>query len=133
VRIPVRFGDVDHAQIVYYPRYFHYFHVAFEDFFLSRLGRRYVDVVKRSRLGFPAVRAEAEFRSPLRFGDTLAMRVFVVRIGRTSIAFGYEGRHGKKLAVVGKVTCVCVDMRTTPFSARPVPAALRRALERHRA
>ena len=29
----VRFGDEDHAQIVYYPRFFHFFHCAFEDFF----------------------------------------------------------------------------------------------------
>ena len=32
-QVPVRFGDVDHAGIVYYPRFFIYFHEAFEDFF----------------------------------------------------------------------------------------------------
>ena len=30
---PVRFADVDHAGIVYYPRFFHYFHMAFEELF----------------------------------------------------------------------------------------------------
>src|SRR5262249_60482134 len=34
-RHPVRFGDVDHAGIVYYPQFFIYFHEAFEDFFNS--------------------------------------------------------------------------------------------------
>ena len=33
--IKVRFSDEDHARIVYYPRFFHFFHVAFEDFFES--------------------------------------------------------------------------------------------------
>ena len=128
-RIPIRFGDVDHARIVYYPRFFHYFHVAFEEFFFTHLGRRYVHVIERLKLGFPAVRAEAEFKAPLRFGDVLDVEVQVARLGRTSIAFRYRGRCRRRLAVVGEVTCVCVDMRT--FSPRPFPPAMRRALERH--
>ena len=32
-RIPVRFGDVDYARIVYYPRLLHLLHVAFEELF----------------------------------------------------------------------------------------------------
>lgn len=130
-RIPVRFGDVDHAQVVYYPRFFHYFHVAFEDFFFNRLGRRYVDVVVRGQLGFPAVKAQAEFRQPVRFGQTLNMHVSVIRVGRSSIDFAYVGRVGRRVAVTGAVTCVCIDMNS--FRSRPVPPALRRALERFKA
>ena len=33
--VRARFGDEDHAGIVYYPRYFDFFHCAFEDFFDS--------------------------------------------------------------------------------------------------
>ena len=45
---PVRFADVDHAGIVYYPRFFHYFHAAFEEFFRRRMGgRAYVDLLDR--------------------------------------------------------------------------------------
>ena len=36
--LPVRFADVDHAGIVYYPRFFHYFHVAFEELWRARIG-----------------------------------------------------------------------------------------------
>ena len=130
-RIPIRFGDVDHARIVYYPRFFHYFHVAFEEFFFTHVGRNYVQVIEKQKLGFPAVRAEAEFRLPLRFGDVLSVEVSVARLGTSSVAFRYQGRRGRRLAVVGEVTCVCVDMRT--FRPRPLPAGLRRTLERHRA
>ena len=57
---PVRFADVDHAGIVYYPRFFHYFHLAFEELFRQRIGARaYVDLLDKDRVGFPAVRAEA--------------------------------------------------------------------------
>ena len=30
--VPVRFAEIDRAGIVYYPRWFHYLHVAFEEF-----------------------------------------------------------------------------------------------------
>ena len=41
--IPVRFGDVDHARIVYYPRFFHFCHVAMEEAFRDALGISYPD------------------------------------------------------------------------------------------
>ena len=36
---PVRFADVDHAGIVYYPRFFHLFHLAFEELWRARVDR----------------------------------------------------------------------------------------------
>ena len=69
-RTPVRFNDVDHAGIVYYPVFFHYFHLAFEELFRARMGpRSYQELLDRERIGFPAVATECEFFSPLRFGD----------------------------------------------------------------
>jgi len=35
--LKIRFGDIDRAGIVYYPRFLHYFHVALEEFFTSEL------------------------------------------------------------------------------------------------
>ncbi len=73
---PVRFSDVDHAGIVYYPRFFHFFHVAFEELWRARIGSRaYVELLDQDRIGFPAVRAECDFKSPLRFGDTMAIHL----------------------------------------------------------
>ena len=55
---PVRFADVDHAGIVYYPRFFHFFHLAFEELWRARLGARaYVRLLDEDKIGFPAVRA----------------------------------------------------------------------------
>ena len=130
-RIPVRFADVDHAGIVYYPRFFHYFHIAFEEFFFRHLGRRYVDVVVKGKLGFPAVHAQAEFHAPVRFGQTLNVDMTVTRIGSSSISFGYVGRLGRRVAVTGDVTVVCVDMNT--FRSRTIPKPLRGALEQYKA
>jgi 4-hydroxybenzoyl-CoA thioesterase len=90
-RTPVRFADVDHAGIVYYPRFFHFFHLAFEEFFTSRLGPRgYVALLDVDRVGFPAVSAKCDYRAPLRFGDVMEIEVTVTRLGAKSVTFGYR-------------------------------------------
>jgi 4-hydroxybenzoyl-CoA thioesterase len=123
---PVRFSDVDHAGIVYYPRFFHLFHLAFEELFRQRIGpRAYLDLLDRRRVGFPAVRAEAEFLSPLRFGDTVDVEVTVARVGGKSITFRYhihraaEPGQGREIAAKGEVICAVTDLAR--FVAMPVP------------
>ena len=127
---PVRFSDVDHAGIVYYPRFFHYFHLAFEELFRVRMGpRAYVELLDRDRIGFPAVRAEADYRAPLRFGDTAVITMTIARLGESSITFRYQVSRGSTddaTAVVcadGQVVCAVVDL--SAFRSIPVPAALR--------
>ncbi len=133
--LPVRFADVDHAGIVYYPRFFHYFHVAFEELFAARIGpRAYVELLDRQRIGFPAVHAEADYRAPLRFGDTALVELSVIRLGATSITFGYRVRRADQpasdehparageLCAVGQVVCAVVDL--SQFRATPVPPAV---------
>lgn len=130
---PVRFADVDHAGIVYYPRFFHYFHLAFEELWRARMGTRaYVDLLDRDRVGFPAVRAECEYRAPLRFGDLAEIEVRVTRLGTKSITFGYEVHRGadggreRALAASGSVVCAVVDLAR--FVAIEVPERVRDVL-----
>src|SRR6185312_15886906 len=79
---PVRFADVDHAGIVYYPRFFHMFHLAFEELWRARMGARaYSELLDRERVGFPAVKAECEFRAPLRFGEDAEIQLTISRLG----------------------------------------------------
>lgn len=115
---PVRFADVDHAGIVYYPRFFHFFHLAFEELWRQRIGpRAYSDLLDRDRIGFPAVRAECDFKGPLKFGDTAEIVLSVARLGTKSITFRYRiyraaddaGRE-RSLAAEGSVVCAVVDL-----------------------
>ena len=123
---PVRFADVDHAGIVYYPRFFHFFHLAFEELWRARIGpRAYSDLLDKDRVGFPAVRAECAFQAPLRFGDTAEIEVTVSRLGGKSITFRYrvfkaadDGRE-RSLAAEGSVICAVVDLAA--FVAITVP------------
>ena len=120
---PVRFADVDHAGIVYYPRFFHYFHLAFEELWRMRIGpQAYSDIIDKDKIGFPAVRAECDFRAPLRFGDTAAIEVSVPRLGTKSITFRYRVfRDGdpRLLCAEGQVVCAVVDLAR--FAAVAVP------------
>lgn len=127
--IPVRFGDIDHAGIAYYPTLLHYCHVAFEEFFEKGLGVPYPRVFGRDRVGFPTVHLEADFRKPLSFGDRLSMEVTVARLGRGSVVFRYRARLRGAVAFEARCTTACVDART--FRPRPLPPRYRRLLTPH--
>jgi 4-hydroxybenzoyl-CoA thioesterase len=130
--MPVRFADVDHAGIVYYPVFFHYFHVAFEELFVARMGARaYVDLLDRDRIGFPAVSSRCDFKAPLRFGDTVEIELTVERLGEKSITFAYrvwKGDHSAgQLAAEGQTVCAVVDL--SAFRAIAIPDRLRPMLD----
>lgn len=114
---PVRFADVDHAGIVYYPRFFHLFHIAFEELWRTRIGpQAYSEIIDRDRIGFPAVRAECDFKAPLKFGDTADIEVTIPRLGTKSITFRYRifraapPEQQPVLCAEGQVVCAVVDL-----------------------
>ena len=128
----VRFGEVDQAQIVYYPRVFHFCHLAMEDFFEVEMGLPYATVVKVRRVGFPAVHLDADFSAPMPFGADLAIELSYLELGRSSVKTRYRFRDqdGRNCAEA-RVTTACVDMDS--FKAQAIPDDFRAAFERHRA
>jgi 4-hydroxybenzoyl-CoA thioesterase len=111
-RIPVRFGDIDIAKIVYYPRFLHFCHVAMEEMFGAVIGVPYHETVMREKVGYPTVKAEAEYLKPVGFGETIRMEVTAEHLGTSSVRFlfrGYRVSDGE-LAFRVKNTCVAVDM-----------------------
>ena len=128
-RIRVRFGEEDHAQIVYYPRFFHFFHCAFEDFF-DEQGFPYRHCLDVDRVGWPAVHAEADFQKPVQFGQWLRTIVSVTRVGDKSATFDFAAHlEDGPLACRGSVTVACIDMDT--FRGRRIPDAYRALFEQH--
>ena len=122
--VPVRFGDVDHAGIVFYPKFFVYFHEAFERFF-DDARITYERLIGERRLGFPTVHIDCDYKAPLRYGDSLDLELSVPRVGNRSATFRYAGyRHRDGMhAVTAEITCACVDM--DKFQALEIPADLR--------
>ena len=128
-QVQVRFGDVDHAGIVYYPQFFIYFHEAFEDFFDDN-GLRYDLLLNQRRVGFPTVHIETDYKQPLRYGDALDIELSVPKVGRRSATFRYVGfRHqdGRE-ACRADITCACVNLDS--FQAVEVPDDLRALFHR---
>lgn len=125
---PIRFADEDHAQIVYYPRFFHFFHEAFEEMFAAH-GIPYRQCLDEN-VGWPAVHAEADYKRPVRFGDRLRIVVSVARLGETSATFTYEGTRvgDAEPAVVGKIVVACLDMAS--MRPQPIPARYRALFEK---
>lgn len=88
-KVKVRFGDIDHAGIAYYPRLYHHLHIAWEEFFEEYAGIPYHKVLDEERIGFPTVKVETDFLRPVRYGDTLEIRIDFPRIGRSSVQVLY--------------------------------------------
>jgi 4-hydroxybenzoyl-CoA thioesterase len=127
---PVKFDDIDAALILFFARFFNYAHDAMEAFF-GQLPGGYVRLINERRIGFPAVHVEADFISPLRFGDVARIRVEVGRIGNSSCTFLHHMSRAADGAPVARVTHVCAAMNLTTMKAIPIPEDLRALLTRH--
>jgi len=128
--LTVRFGDVDSAGIVYYPRFLHFCHVAMEDFFRDVLGRSYPETIREENLGFPTVRLEVDFHRPLRYGDEVEVGVEIESVGRSSLVFRFRfhvvapaERAGAE--PVAEVRAVTVGVNMETLEKREVPGWIR--------
>ncbi len=125
----VRFSDIDNAGIFYYPRFFHAFHVAFEQFWEQQAKRPYHVLLNEDRLGFPTVRLEADFTKPIAFGAPMEIRLGLKRMGRSSLVFRYEMAHRETgdIHAAADITTVLVDMDS--FKGIEVPDRIKEMLE----
>ena len=127
--LPIRFGHEDHARIVYFPRFLHFFHCAFEDFFAGN-GIPYRESLETDQVGWPAVHVDVDFQSPLRFGDPFDVDVWVAEMGTKSAKFAYRGRCEGRAVATAEITVACIAMDT--FQAQPIPPKYRALFEAHR-
>lgn len=127
--IKVRFSDTDPAGVMYFPRFLDVFHGVFEDWFDEDLVMPYRWVLEDTRIGFPAVSTQCDYRAPFRFGETMEVTLRLTRLGDTSFTCSYEARgRGEDLVRVGAdIVAVVVNLDT--FESHPMPAPLRKALE----
>lgn len=106
----VRFGHTDPARIVYYPRFFEWFHDAFEAMFEHVLGMPYAEVLDTTGVGFPAVQTACEFVRPARFGELVELEVFLSRLGKRSATFEYRVRRDGELVATASVKIAAMDL-----------------------
>lgn len=133
-RRTVRFGECDPAGILYYPRYFDWFHEAMESWFGEALGLPYVELIVGRGVGFPAVHTSCDYKQPSAFGQQVGVEVRVARVGRTSVdlRFTVRGAGDGELRCEGRTVVVHVDMdqqSATWMQPMPLGGELRAAIE----
>ena len=127
---PVRFEEVDAAQIVFFPRVLAYAHEALAKL-LEEVRGGYAELVVKRRIGLPTVRLEADFTAPLRFGDVARVELMVTRLGRSSCTFRANLTRTHDGAKVAGITCVCAATDLSALRAIALPDDVRQILEAH--
>lgn len=123
--IEVLFGEADLAGILYFPRLFHYCHVAMEGFFGAATGKSYRHWLLERNLGFPTVHTEADYAKPMPFGCMVRVLLSVRRMGSSSIDLRFRFQRDGQDVAEARSTVVCVVMDR--FEKAAIPEDLREA------
>jgi len=130
---PIKFEEVDAANIVFFARFVTYAHEAMEHFF-GALEGGYAGLILDRRVGLPAVHVEIAFTAPARYGDVLRIETRVARIGNRSTVLWYRMHHtggsgDGRLVCELKHTVVTTDLRT--LTSCDMPLDVRTLLAQH--
>jgi 4-hydroxybenzoyl-CoA thioesterase len=126
--IKVRFGDVDPAGIVFYPRYFEMLNSAVEDWFEDFLGVSFSSLHLVSGLAVPTVRLDCDFAAPSRLGEVIEVTLSVLKLGRSSCSLSFAMSSGGAVRLSGTAVLVCTDLKS--IRAVAWPPELRERLSR---
>jgi len=130
-RFTVRFEEVDYAQFVYFPRLFGYCHWVFEDFFRNEVGVPYSEMLGKRRVAYPTVHTEADFKAPLRFGDSVRVVMDTVKLGTRSITCRYRLYHEGRRQLCAQIEIVTAAMSMDTHTSVDVPEDVRMAFLNH--
>lgn len=109
--VDVTFGDCDPAGIAFYPNIFRWMDAGFQRLLRPLGGHARVNRTFGS-IGLGLVDAQAQFRSPIRDGDQLALQVCVAEWSSRSLTLRYEGRVGDRLAFEGReIRCLFIPAK----------------------
>jgi acyl-CoA thioester hydrolase len=123
--IRVRLPETDAMGIVFHGYFFTYFDVARMDY-LRNL--HLVEAFGTGRGANLIVHASAEFRSPARFDDVLAVQSRVSRIGNTSLTFEFRVAHRPEGRIVAEGRSVHVMIDPATWKPVRVPEEIRRGI-----
>jgi acyl-CoA thioester hydrolase len=127
----VEFAETDMAGIMHFSNYFRWMESC-ETAFVRSLGLPLVSFVPGQVVGWPRVSAKCDFRAPLRFGDTVEVRLYVKEIRTRAVVFLFQFRKLTKgklepdVLAQGELVCVCVTSDAKgKMASQPIPAEYR--------
>ena len=126
----IRLHDTDAAGRIFFANQFKIVHDAYEEL-LVKFKFSFPTMLKGGRYFLPIVHAESDYKAHLTVGDKITISIRVAHIGNTSFTFEYIIRRGKVVVGTAKTVHVTVDVKTDKKT--PLPAHLRRSLEKYQA
>lgn len=124
VPIAVRFRDTDAMGHVNNAVYFTYLEMARNAYWFKVVGGS-----TERDLGFILARAECDFRSAAKFGESLEVRVRIAELGKSSFTMEYVVVEPTSARVVATAKTVQVSFDYEAGKTRPLPPATRDAIE----
>jgi acyl-CoA thioester hydrolase len=127
----IEFSDTDAGGIAHFARFFVFMEIA-EHELLRALG---VDPGAARQgdgrlIGWPRVASACDFLSPVRFGDVIDIHVQVVKVGRTSLTFGFDVSLAGRPVARGRTSTVHAVLDAPQgIQPIPIPPPLRALLE----
>lgn len=127
-----RYAEIDQQGVVFNGHYLTWFDEAFTGF-LDHVGIAYPELIA-SGTDVQVVHSEIDYRSSVRWRETVRVVVRPERVGTTSFVLAFEVRRrtvddaDEEVAIIGHNVYVCVD--PAEWTKRPLPEALRAALAR---
>lgn len=109
------FSFMEHARVQYYKR-------------LKALDLRTMNA--RTAFGFIVAEATCSFKSPAYIDETLVIGARIAEIGNKSFRFEYEIREKKTNRLIATARTIQVMFNYKKAKSFPVPASLRRKIER---
>lgn len=127
---PIKFEEVDAANIVFFARFVTYAHEAMEHFF-GALEGGYAGLILDRRVGLPAVHVEMSFSAPVRYGDTLLIETTIARVGNRSAELRYRMIRARDGALSAAITHKVVTTDLVELKSCVMPADVRALLLAH--
>ena len=103
--------DVDAAGVLFFANQFRLIHDAYEAMLETR-GMPLGEWLKTAPFYMPVVHASTDYKTPLRVGDNITIKLFLESTGDTSITLGHEIFKEDKPAGTGRTVHVTIDRKT---------------------
>lgn len=125
----VEFHETDMAGIMHFANFFRWMEIC-ETAFYRSMGLPLISFVPGQVVGWPRVNVSCAYRAPLRFNDSVVVKLYVKKLTTKSVTYAFKFEKDGLLCATGEVTAVCVsaDAKGSMVS-QPIPAAVRAQLQ----
>lgn len=132
----VEFSETDMAGIMHFSNFFRWME-ACEAAFYRSLGLPLISFVPGSVVGWPRVKASCDYKAPLRFNDTVEVRLLIKEVRTRAVIYVFQfrkvlegGRVVPDIMAQGEIAAVCVTSDAAgKMIAQPIPPDVRDKLE----